>query len=243
MEILLPEAVDARSRSVEITNWSPLYRWGGIAAYVVLGFICIQMYVFITWPPPSFEPGVAEVGAWFTWLQQRPVLGLIELDMLSIIDSALLLVFYAAVLVAMRRVSLPLVLIGGIVVCVAVSAYFPANPSLTMLALSSQHAAATTDAARASSIAAGQAAMATFMGTPFVSNYLLSAAASLIVARLMFRSNVFSRPTSWSALALGVLSLVPACFGTLGIIFSLASMVPLVLLLMLGGRRLLRLGA
>jgi len=58
----------------------------------------------------------------------------------------------------------------------------------------------------------------------------------------MLRSGVFSKATAYAGLLAGVLMIVPSTAGTLGLIFSLASLVPWAMFAVLVARRLFQLG-
>jgi hypothetical protein len=85
--------------------------------------------------------------------------------------------------------------------------------------------------------------LVTWQGTAFDVSYVLSALAVLIVSAVMLRSHhLFSKVTGYAGLSAGVLMSVPSTAGTVGVIFSLLSLVPLVVWLALIARRLLRSG-
>jgi len=71
--------------------------------------------------------------------------------------------------------------------------------------------------------------------------YFLGAVAALIIAAVMLQSKVFSKATAHARLLMGALTIVPATAGTVGVVFSLASLVPTVDWLILVGRRLFQL--
>jgi len=75
-----------------------------------------------------------------------------------------------------------------------------ARPALEMLYLSEQYAAATTDAQRATFLAAGEAVWATFHGTAFHVGYNIFSIYFLIVSLVMLRSNIFGRVTAYLGL-------------------------------------------
>jgi uncharacterized membrane protein YhaH (DUF805 family) len=114
-----------------------------------------------------------------------------------------------------------------------------------MLSLSSQYATATTEVERSIFLAAGQAMLATWQGTAFDVSYVLSGLAIIIVSAVMLRSHhyLFSKTTGYAGLSAGVLALVPPTAGTIGLVFSLVSLVPLVVWLALIARRFLRSGS
>ena len=112
-----------------------------------------------------------------------------------------------------------------------------------MLSLSSQYAAATTEAQRVVVLTAGQAMLETYTGTAFDIYYVLNTIYLFIVSTIMLRSKLFSKTTAYLGIAAGVLMIVPSSAGTLGLYFSLASLAPWAIWLVLVGRRLLGLGA
>ena len=121
------------------------------------------------------------------------------------------------------------------------SAYVASNPALEMLALGRAHATATADA-RATLEAGGEAVLAAWKGTTFVTYYLLGATVLLILATLLRRTDVLGRSTAWWALAAGLLMFVPSTLGTPGMVFAIASLIPWSVFCILAGRRLRRLG-
>lgn len=68
------------------STWKYLRKIGGIAALTIVGLIPIQMIVFFLWPPPTTVIG------WFSLFQQEPLIGLIDMDLLLIVDYVLMLI-------------------------------------------------------------------------------------------------------------------------------------------------------
>jgi hypothetical protein len=107
-----------------------------------------------------------------------------------------------------------------------VAAYFASTTALEMLALSRAYAAAASDAERVAFAAAGQVLLATWDGTAFTFSYELSAVAVLLAGMAMLRSLRFAKSGGYAAIAVGVLSFVPANAGTIGLVFSVLALVP-----------------
>ena len=59
----------------------------------------------------------------------------------------------------------------------------------------------------------------------------------LLVSAVMMRGMVFSRETAVAGVVAGLTGLVPASFGTFGLVLSFISLVPMVVWLALIGRR------
>ncbi len=228
--------MDAADAKLAVSAWKPLYRVGGAAALIMVVFIPIQSIVFIVSPPPSTVIG------WFTLFQNNKLLGLLDMDLLLIVDQVLMGLILLALYTALRRASqsfmeIALTLgLGGIVT------YFASSTAFNMLSLSDQYAAATIDAQRSTFLAAGQATLAIWQGTAFDVGYVLEGVALLIIAVVMLRSTLFSKVTAFVGILLGVMSLLPPTAGTIGLLFSLGSLVPLEIWLILIARRLFQLG-
>lgn len=126
---------------------------------------------------------------------------------------------------------------------VGVTTYFSSNTAFNMLSLSNQYAAATTDAQRTQLLAAGQAMLAIWQGSAYDVGYVLGGVATVIIAAVMLRSTVFSKPIGYLGLLVGVVMLVPATAGTVGLILSLISLVPTLIWEILIARRLFQLAA
>lgn len=218
------------------TSWRTLYIAGGVAALTVLVLVAVQMPVFLSRPFPS------TVSEWFALFRETPVVALINMDVLMMVDNALLAVMFLALYAALRPAGPSAMSIAVAVALVSITSYFASNTAFQMLSLSERHAAAATDVERISALAAGEAMLATWQGSAFNASYVLSAVSILITAAVMLRSRAFSRATGYVGLVFGTLSLVPASAGKVGLAFSLLSLVPMAIWLVLIGLRLLRLG-
>ena len=67
--------------------------------------------------------------------------------------------------------------------------------------------------------ATGEGILATWTGTAFDVYYLFNLVTLLVMAVLMCRSQVFSRPTAVWGLVAAALMAVPSNFGTVGLVF------------------------
>jgi hypothetical protein len=228
---------DNNNTSKSTYAWETLHRVGGMAALAVLVLIPVQMVVFFLWPLPSSVIG------WFTLFHDNALVGLLDMDLLLIVDYLLLIGVFSALWASLRRVNESLMAIALILQLVATATYLASTVAFEMLTLSNQYATATTEVERSIFLAAGQAMLATWQGTAFDVSYVLSAIAILIVSAVMLRSHhLFSKTTGYAGLSAGVLALVPPTAGTVGLILSLVSLVPMVIWLALIARRLLRSG-
>jgi len=218
------------------TQWQILFRAGAMASLIMVALIPIQLFIFAVWPPP------VTVSEWFTLFRNNWLLGLLSLDLLYIVNNVLLVLIYLALYIALKKAAEAGMLIALVLGLVGVAAYFASNTSFEMLSLSSQYAAAATEAQRSVLLAAGQAMLAVYKGTAFNVYYVLNGIALVIIAGVMLRSTVFSRATAYAGLLGGVLMVIPSTAGTLGVIFSIASLVPWTVFTVLVALKLSQLG-
>jgi hypothetical protein len=180
---------------------------------------------------------------WFTLFHDNALVGLLDMDLLLVVDYLLLIGIFSALWASLRRANESLIAIALILQLVGTATYLASTVAFEMLTLSNQYATATTEAERSIFLAAGQAMLATWQGTAFDVSYVLSALAILTVSAVMLRSHhLFSKTTGYAGLSAGVLALVPPTAGTVGLILSIVSLVPMVIWLALIAQRLLRSG-
>ncbi len=232
---------DARQKSMEEPHagttefaWKSLYRVGGAAALTVVVLYVIQIIVLVAWPPPSTAIG------YFTLFHKNALLGLLDLDLLSLADYALFVPMFLALYMALRRASPSFMAIATTLALVGIATYFASNTAFEMLSLSNQYAAATTAAQKSLIEASGQAMLAIYQGTAFVVSYVLLAIAPLIISVVMLRSNTFGKVTASMGIVANVLALgffVPA----IGVFLSLISVVGLLIWYVLIALRLFQL--
>jgi hypothetical protein len=219
------------------STWTGLYRMAGVAAFGVVALVPIQAAVYILWPPPT------SIVDYFSTFQQNVMLGLLDLDLLLMVDQVLIVAVLQGLYAALRQTDPSVMLVGTTVGLIGATLFIVSREAtFSMLLLSQQYAVASSEADRAALVAAGQTLLTTYNGTAFSVGYFLSGLAMLLVSAVMLRSAVFSRLTGLAGVLAGVTGLVPASFGTLGFVLSFISLLPLVVWLALIGRRFAHLG-
>ena len=220
-------------------DWRLLYRIGALGAAGVVLMIPIQIAFFIVWPPLlEVEWAFATfAGNWFR--------GLESFDLLLLLDAILNIPVLLALGVALWTVNRSLVLLAMVLMTAGTAAYFGANTSFELWDLATQHAAATDSETRSQLLAAGRFALANFQGTGFAVYYLLGGVQTLLVSWVMLWGGPFGRLTGWVGVVAGLTMLVPPlpATGQLGLVLSLASLVPLIVWLVMVSRRLWLLSA
>lgn len=220
-------------------GWRLLFRVAGIVALVTAILIPLQVVAFIVWGLP--EGGVLE---WFQLFQDDPVVALISYDLVMIIEEVLLVPIVIALFVVLRRSSRSLAAMATGLWLVSVALFIASNTAFDMLALSSGYAEASTATERAAYLAAGQAALTSYMryGTAFVVGYVLASVAGVLVGVAMLRSAAFPALAGWVAIVANLLGLalfVPS----IGVWLSIGSVLLLIVWFAVVGWRLLRLPA
>jgi hypothetical protein len=130
--------------------------------------------------------------------------------------------------------------------------FFATNTAFPVLSLSRQFAAATTEAERATLLAAGQAMFTLFNENAFLVSYVIVSAAWTMIAGVMLRSGLFSRLTGYAGVVAGAAGIAAVVLEhaavtdsllTIAIALYFAALVSLFLWVVLTGRRLCALGA
>lgn len=218
-------------------RWNGLYRTGAVASLVTAIFIPIQIIAFIIWIPPDYNA----IAKWFAVFHENAIGGLMRMDLLLMADYVLLIPIVLALYVALYRRSPSLMVVAVALFFVSIAAYLASNTAFQMLLLSNHYASATTAAARAPYVAAGQAMMATYQGTSFIAYYMLGSLAGMFAGIAMLRSTSFSRAAAYAAImgnGVGLALYVPV----VGIFLSVLSGAILWIWYFLVARDLWRLG-
>lgn len=211
---------DTLSDEAGLPRWASLYRITGMATILMLVLIPLQIAVFTIWSTPQ------SIKLWFELFERNWLLGLLHSDLLYIINNTIVAVMYLSLYMSLRKRNEGLTLIALLLGLLGIAAYYSSNPAFEMLSLSQQFTGCTTDAQRAIYLASGQTMLAQWKGTAFDTYYVLNALSLLVFAGVMLKSSIYSRATACIGLASGILMLIPSTAGALGLVFSLASLVP-----------------
>ncbi len=216
-------------------NWKSLYKVAGIASITMLVIMVVQIIIYILWPPP--ETAID----FFYLFQSNWLLGLLSLDLLYILNNTILIVIYLALYFSLRKINEAVMLIGLVMGLVGITVYFASNMSFEMLALSNQFATISSEYYRTALLGAGAALLAVYKGTAFNVYYVLNAITLLIFSFVMLRSDIFSKATAIIGIISGVLMSIPSTAGAIGLVFSLGSLIPWAIFLVLISRKFFKL--
>ena len=223
-----------------------LYQLGAVSGLVAVAFAICQIIIEVIGVGFAGTPVPTTVAGWFGLLQSDRLLGLTELTGLQIPMFALLVPFFLALHTTLKSTNSTLSLVATVFSLLGIGVYLASNTALSMLSLSDQWAAATSDMERAALLAAGQAMLAQYDGPGLDAGVFLVMVATVGLSWLMRRSPPFGRLTA----ALGIVAGVIALGYYLAValpserIFLLEAAGPFFLLWIgLAARGLLRLGA
>jgi len=192
---------------LEDDRWIWLYRFGAVAALLAVvlfrrnfGTELVAFRGFGIFDVPAALP-VAAVD-WFVLLQDNRLVGLLLLNVVDVVNYALVGLLFLAVQAALRRVNRSVMAIATACTLVGVGVYFVSNQAINVLTLSDRYAAATSETLRSMFVAAGEALLAIdnpgtiYQGTGSNISLALVLLAGLMISIVMLRSSVFSRATA-----------------------------------------------
>ena len=237
-EATAPETVEPAFKS--------LYKLGGVAAFLVAALTLAEVVGFTFYPQPG------TVSEWFMLFQSNRIIGFLDFWGLEVPMYIMFTLVFLALYAVLRKANEGLMLIALTFALLGTGIFFATNNPFTMLSLSNQYAAATTDAQRATLLAAGQTVLANTSQRAaggFNMGLFLVSVAGLIISSVMLRSNSFSRLTAYMGILTFALSLADYLRQALtsSVVITLLVVLPNVLFLVvwfiLVGRRLYQLGS
>ncbi len=227
------------------STYKGLYRLGGVAALIAAALTLGEVILLALYPLPG------TIQDWFMLFQRNRLLGLLDLWGLEVPMYAMFAIVFLALYIALRRADKGLMAIALIFAILGIGVFLATNNPFSMLSLSNQHAAATTDAERSTLLAAGQALLANTSQRAvggFNMGLFLVSIAGLIISSVMLRSDTFRKSIAYVGILAHALSLADYLREALtsSAVVALLIILPNALLLVtwlgLVGRRLYQLG-
>lgn len=172
----------------------------------MLQLVSVFAYVLIG---AALGPEPTTVAEHYAVMAQKPLAGLLRDDLTTLVLIALYLGTVPGLYLALRPVSPIATALAASFTFIAVALNFATHSTLSMLHLSEQYAAATTDAQRALYLAAGEAVVATDLwhsSAGFMVGILLQGS-GILISLVMLRSTAFSKVTAYSGLVANGLDL------------------------------------
>lgn len=206
-------------------------RAGAIAAAAMLALIPAQLLVFVISPPPDSAEG------WLELFARSPLAGVLAMDGLYVVNNVLLGILLLALYRVLKQHDAATALAALATGLVSIAVYLPTNKSLELWQLGAASLSAD-EGNRQILLAATEAQLVEYTGTAFAAYYVLGGVSILLFAVVLLRSRAWGRAAAVTALASGILMLVPSTAGAIGMIFSLLSLVPWVWFCVIAVRRL-----
>ena len=224
-------------------GWDALCRIGGIATFILMAYSLATMVQLVVL---GGQPATAAEA--FNLLQNSRLLGLLRLDLPTMLALPLYYLVFLGLFAALRRSDSAYATLSASLAFVGVTLVLATPTALSMLSLSEKYAAATTEPMRLQFLAAGEAVLAAniWHGTGAIIGGLLLQSGAVLISVVMLRSSVFSKTVAYVGIVTHGLDLAHVLLGPLvpGAGFVLMALAgPLYLIWFpLVGSRLLRLG-
>lgn len=187
------------------------------ASVAMLLIVPLQILVFVVVPMPVSVP------QWLELFRTNPIIGMVHSDLLLLVNNILVAVMYLALYHLLKDTDRGLLQLSLVLGLLGIAAYLSSNKTFEWLALA-QEPASSRDIGE--TLAVGGTFLLGWKGTAFDAYYVLNGLALLLIAVVMFRSTLVSRAHASFGLSSAVLMMVPSTAGTLGLVFSLLSLVP-----------------
>jgi hypothetical protein len=228
------------------SRWKDLYKIGGAAALIAAVLLPLEIIIFTVWPLPNTVMG------YFTLFKSNNLIGLIDFYLLEVVAYALFIPMFLAIYFALKRFNESYMVIATILAIIGITVFFATNNPFSILSLSNQYAAATTEAQKSMILVAGQAILVNTGQRAvggFNMGFFFLSVAGLLVSAVMLRSNIFSKATANVGILAFAISLadyfriifVPSAI-ILTLIIAITSALFLIIWLILVGLRLFQLG-
>ena len=217
-------------------KWKYLYKIAGYATIIMLIIIPIQIAIFTIFPFPD------SIENWFQLFHDNWLLGLIHLDLLYIINNIIVAIMYLAFYFSLKQKNESFMIIALVLGLLGISAYLSSNKAFEMLSISNLYYNAVSETAKTVFLSAGQTMLLSWKGTAFDIYYVLNGITLIIISCVMFKSSIYGNKTATIGLSSGLFMMIPSTAGTVGLIFSLVSLIPWIFFSIIVSRKFLQLG-
>ncbi len=176
------------------SSWNSLYKTGAVAALVMVAAYLVSMPIYFS--AYSKAPPPANVLEWLTLFQNDWVTGLFFLGLADIVITIAWIPLALALLATLWKAGKSMMAVATASAFIGIATYLTTNIAFSMLSLSHEYAAATTEAQKSLILAAGQTLIATSESTGTYAGSFVWIAA-LIISLVMLRSNMFGKMTAY----------------------------------------------
>lgn len=192
------------------TDWGVMFSIAGVASFLLLFYslATIVQLLIIGGPPTT----AAEA---FRLLQQSKFVGLLRLDLPTVLALPLYYLVFLGFFAALRKASSALTTLATSLAFVGVTLILATPTALSMLSLSQKYAAATTDSAKLQLLSAGEAILASdiWHNTGAILGGLLLQTGAVLISFVMLRTSVFSKTIAYLGIVTHGLDLAHGILG------------------------------
>ena len=225
------------------SGWNRLCTIGGIAAMVLIVYSIITMLLLLI---ISGQPATIE--ECYNLLQNNRFIGLLRLDLLTVLIMPFYYLLFLGIWVALRKTHVAYTTLATLLAFIGITLFLATPSVFPLISLSDKYAVATTVAQKDQLIAVGEALLASDMwhNTGAMIGGILMLIATLIISIVMLFSGIFGKTTAVVGILTHGLDLIHIIVGTFSpqagvIIMVIAGPLYLVWFPLLG-RDLFRLG-
>ncbi|MDD3457158.1 DUF4386 family protein [Sphaerochaeta sp.] len=195
---------------------------GKTAAFCSLAMLVLiptQIIVFSLHRPPS------EAKLWFDLFASNWFLGLIEMDLLYLIDNALVALVYLGLYEILKEKYRALMQIALLLGYIGIAAYYSSNPAFELWEAQRNYAQASTLIEQQTWLTIAESLILQWRGTAFNSYYILNGICLILISYALLKSDL---PRKIGAIGLisGILMSIPSTAGMIGLVFSILSLIP-----------------
>ena len=193
-------------------NLISLCRIGGIAALILVVYSLATMVQMIMLGGQPTSAAQA-----FDLLQRHRTIGLLRLDLPTIICLPLYYLVFLGLFAALRRSDKSNALLASALAFAGTTLVLATPTALSMIPLSDKFAAATSDAARTQLLSAGEALLAAdiWHSTSAILGGVLLQCGAVLISVVMLRGSIFSKTTAWLGIVMHGLDLAHIVGGLL----------------------------
>ncbi len=175
-------------------SWRQYCQTGSIVAWVLLAYSLATMMILVV---IGVQPATAQEG--FRMLQENRLIGLLRLDVLSILVMPLYYVLFLSLYAALKRTGGAVVSLATLLVFAGVTLFLATPSAFSWLSLSDKFAVASSAAEKAQLLAAGEAILTSDMwhGSGALIGGILLQTGTLLVSIAMLWSKGFGKLTAW----------------------------------------------
>ncbi|SMP52593.1 protein of unknown function [Sphaerochaeta associata] len=195
---------------------------GKTAAFCSLAMLVLiptQIIVFSLHRPPS------EAKLWFDLFASNWFLGLIEMDLLYLIDNALVALVYLGLYEILKEKHRALMQIALLLGYIGIAAYYSSNPAFELWEAQRNYAQASTLIEQQTWLTIAESLILQWRGTAFNSYYILNGICLILISYALIKSDL-PREIGVIGLISGILMSIPSTAGMIGLVFSILSLIP-----------------